>query len=274
MKISSTTSSSTTIVSAVKTASTTVSSKAIAVLKPPSTGPAFIPAKAPTPAPAPSPTPAPVVTRTPTPAATTVQNFEVDPRGESIFPSPGPIVDDRPTAIPPKTVEQVSSTPGIPLSEVIYSFPGVTKAVLADFEKTAQNFSQTSPQILNLIEYVVDGVFVGVLIVWKKFLNSTHYELFKKNLFREYANYERILFLDTVSLTAETDRFYQYVKDLGFVLNKSDIYIVLDTLVKDDRIYEYKIKANYLPSKVTEIDYDFILESKNLLQKVSVERCN
>src|SRR3990167_8045388 len=108
------------------------------------------------------------------------------------------------------------------------------------------NFVDLEPKILFITEYIVSDEYVGLLIVWEKYFNATHYEVFKRNVFGFKSNFERILFLDSNSLSEERAHYMDYINNvLGFSsVSESDVYVVLDTFVKQDRIYEYKSVQN------------------------------
>lgn len=138
------------------------------------------------------------------------------------------------------------------------------------FERAAKNFVNDEPELIFVAEYVVEDESVGSLLVWERYRDATHYEVFKKNLFSQSARYERILFLDNTSLDEEKERLLPYIKDtLGFTdMDEENIFIFLDHKVKDDRIYEYKVKATRVPQKVSEIDFDLCLESQGLMTNI------
>jgi hypothetical protein len=182
--------------------------------------------------------------------------------------APGPVIDTKPVPPIQDRIDVAPITPQqqlviIPLDKVVYTFPGVTKDTQPVFEKVSETFAKNRPAILNILQYIVEGQVLGVLIVWRKFQDATHYEIFKKNIFKDNPLYERILFLDAVSLRQETDRYIKYATDLGLPLDPMQVYIAFDPLVKEDRIYEYKVKASRLAASEKEIDYDFILQSRD-----------
>ncbi len=138
-----------------------------------------------------------------------------------------------------------------------------------NFERFAQKFVSTEPEILFTCEYIIDDELVGCLVVWEKFADATHYEVFKKNHFKEKSEFERVLFLDTISLSEERTHFDEYVNEtLGINLEPDQYFCMLDTSVKRDRVYEYKIVASRVPKNATEVDYDMIMEGKNKVNKV------
>lgn len=136
----------------------------------------------------------------------------------------------------------------------------------------SKNFINSEPKILFVSEYVIDGNQIGCLLVWEKLLNATHYEIFKRNIFNFDNQFERILFLDSNSLQEETKQYMDYINEIiGFSsLSDQDIFIILDTSIKLDRIYEYKIKASFVPTKASDVEYDSIMEGKNLLKKTDI----
>ncbi len=140
------------------------------------------------------------------------------------------------------------------------------------FERFAQEFVSSEPEILFTCEYFVEGEVIGCLLVWEKFADATHYEVFKQNIFRENTSFERILFLDTASLTEERVHFADYIKDtLGFNLDPSRYFVILDTSIKKDRVYEYKVTASRVPKNATEVDYDMIMEGKEKVKKLAID---
>jgi len=135
-----------------------------------------------------------------------------------------------------------------------------------------ERYLTEQPKIYFVTEYVVDGKFIGLLVAFERFLISTHYEIYKKNWFHANPAPERILFLTKAALEAETVYYVDYVKNtLGFnTLNENNVFIVLDTIIKKERIYEYDVRASFVPQAASEIDYSFILRSKNLMKQVDV----
>jgi hypothetical protein len=157
----------------------------------------------------------------------------------------------------------------------VFQVSGLDKADNPHFEKFSKNYINSEPELICVVEYFVDDKSVGALLVWEKFFDSTHYEVFKKNLFKEDANFERILFLDSQSLEEETKNYIDYLKNtVGLDLDENKVFVILDTVVKEDRIYEYKIRASRVPKRAAEVDYDFILESKQLTKQVVVDQNN
>ena len=177
----------------------------------------------------------------------------------------------------PTLLTELNPKPSI--KEVFYPAGHINSAnfqatVKPNFERFAKNYISDEPDILFTAEYIVEGKRAGILVVWEKYYDSTHYELFKRNVFKSAADFERILFLDTQSLEEERGHFIDYIRNtLGFTdINENNIYIFLDDLVKEDRIYEYKVSGARLPKSASEVDYDMILESKDLVNPVEVAR--
>ncbi len=138
------------------------------------------------------------------------------------------------------------------------------------FNETAKVFASNNPDILFVSEYFFDGVLLGSLIVFEKYLNATHYEIFKRNIFSKNTDFERILFIDADSLEKETKNFENYISSvLGIDLPKGTYYAILDTIIKEDRIYEYKMKAGFFPRNY-KFEYEPIFESRDLVHKVPV----
>ncbi len=140
------------------------------------------------------------------------------------------------------------------------------------FERFAEKYIKAEPEILFTCDYIVDDKLAGCLVVWEKFFDSTHYEVFKKNLFKEDADYERVLFIDTSSLEEERAHFIDYLHNtIGLNVKASDIYVMLDTVIKEDRVYEYKIVASRVPKNATEVDFDMILEGAEKVRSIAVD---
>jgi hypothetical protein len=140
------------------------------------------------------------------------------------------------------------------------------------FERRAKNFIENDPEILFVSEYIVNNNFAGGLVAWEKYLDATHYEIFKRNLFSRNSDFERVLFLDKNSLEEERNRLFVYVREvLGFTdLPEDEVFLFLDHRVKRDRIYEYRIRAARIPSGPADVDYDLALESKNLITTTTI----
>lgn len=153
--------------------------------------------------------------------------------------------------------------------------PNVTKFQNPEFERHSKKFMSSEPELLFVAEYIVDDKKIGSLLVWERFLDATHYEIFKKNLFQDKPAFERVLFLDAQSLEEETVNYIPYLKDtVGLDLEEDKVFVILDTIVKQDRIYKYKIKAARIPKSSNEVDYDAILEGKGLTKPVAVDQSN
>jgi hypothetical protein len=168
-----------------------------------------------------------------------------------------------------KKAEEI--TKGIDKFEFISDF-SAQKVVPVLGDSFAEKYSNLEPEMLFVAEYVVDDNNIGVLIVWEKLPGSTHYELFKKNVFQNDPKFERILFLDVKSIEEETSNYTEYLKDvIGVGIDENNICVVLDTSIKEDRIYEYKIRAARVPSVPREVEYEYIMKSKNLLKYVTID---
>lgn len=135
---------------------------------------------------------------------------------------------------------------------------------------TKDYYIDNEPEILFIVEYIVDGVLKGALIVWEKYYDSTHYSVMKKNLFQSQAEFERILFLSQADLKEESKYFLSYIKDiLGFKdIDEDNIFIMLDDKIKEDRVYEYQIIASQVPQKAEQIDYRLALRCNDLLNSI------
>jgi hypothetical protein len=157
------------------------------------------------------------------------------------------------------------------------------KEVIKAKSKVFMDFINNNANLLFTMEYQKeDGTFVGVLVAWEKYVSlgqtllldkkidisteATHYELFKRNVFSKFGEYDRIIFVDKESLKKETKYFISYVeKVLNKKINKDEIFIILDKSVKQDRIYDYKVKGAFVPKHYIEVYYDVILKGRNKL---------
>lgn len=152
-----------------------------------------------------------------------------------------------------------------------FNTPRVYKYRNEAFSNFSKNFAKNEPELLFVADYIIDDKNYGVLVAWEKFYDSTHYELFKKNTFKAGSSYQRILFLDAPSLAEETKHYMSYLRDtVGLDIDANKTYVILDTVVKEDRIYEYKIKASRVPQNVTEVAYESILESRGLSKNIVI----
>jgi len=147
--------------------------------------------------------------------------------------------------------------------------PTLSEFQRVGFESSPDFYTSNIPKLLFVVEYVVSGEFLGCLLVWKKYLDSTHYEIFKKNIFSKLSGgtqdseFNRVLFLSVKDLEKERSYYVDYIRQIGdFVINEDDILIFHDPHIKKDRIYQYKIVATKVPQKISEIDYNFILLHK------------
>lgn len=162
------------------------------------------------------------------------------------------------------------STPPIPASDSTTT-PSIFGETSNETFLKLKNFSEKRPNILFICDYVVAEQKIGALIVFEKYFDATHYEIFKDNKFDNDPNFERILFLNVEALKEETKRFLPYVRDiLGFELDETTCFIVLDDNIKIDRIYEYFIRAAFVPNDVKEIVHTSIMKSKHQLNTVEV----
>jgi hypothetical protein len=148
----------------------------------------------------------------------------------------------------------------------------VRKRIRHGFERRAKNFMNDEPEIVFVAEYIVEGEFLGALLVWEKYFDATHYEIFKRNVFSQDPEFDRILFLDKANLEEERARLIPYIKeDLGFEdINEEDFLIFFDHRAKEDRIYEYKVKATRVPIDAKDVDYDLAMESQDLLTTITI----
>ena len=139
--------------------------------------------------------------------------------------------------------------------------PSEKKIINENFEKIAKKFVGGNPDILFIADYIVENELLGSLLVIDRYFDATHYEFYKRNVFNKESKFERILFLDFENLEQETSKYMSYINDvLGFKeLQKSQIFVIFDHLVKKDRIYEYNVKAARVPKNVSEVDYYMLL---------------
>lgn len=154
----------------------------------------------------------------------------------------------------------------------IYDLTGIKKIDLLEYENFSQTYASNKPKILFIVDYIVNQKKIGNLIVFQKYKISSHYEIFKRNIFSEQNSFQRILFLGEADLQQETNRYTTYLKSfLGLEsLVNGSYYAVMDPLIKEDRIYEYKLLAARLPPTAREVDYDYILQSKKMLYNINV----
>jgi hypothetical protein len=155
----------------------------------------------------------------------------------------------------------------------VYSIAGISKTDQTQYEQFSADFARNRPKIIMVVDYIVNNVKIGNLILFHKYKTASHYEVFKKNLFAEISTFQRTLFLDSHSLAEETEKFETYIRDhIGMDnLTEGSYYAVMDSLIKEDRIYEYKICASVLPNNSREVDYDYILESKKLISAIPID---
>ena len=187
-------------------------------------------------------------------------------------------------------VNSVASSPGVS-SAVVASQPVQTTAAIVQekeklsketnfqiesklgFDRKSKNYINSEPTMLFVAEYIIDGTNHGALLVFERFFESTHYEIFKRNLFSEKSDFERVLFIDSKNLEKETKNYISYINDvLGFLAREDEIFIYHDDEIKDDRIYEYKVKAAFVPRSAEEVDYDSVLQSKDLLSVIDIDK--
>lgn len=123
-------------------------------------------------------------------------------------------------------------------------------------------YSGNGPKIMFVSEYIVNNEFKGVLVCWKKYSSSTHYAVWKKNFFSvDKTDFERVIVLSVQDLANETKNFIPYlVNNMGMTSLPDDLIVVLDTNVKKDRVYSYKIKASRVPASPKEVDYHHSLK--------------
>lgn len=153
----------------------------------------------------------------------------------------------------------------IPKDQLYFNVLGLSKYQNLAFDKYSKNFTENSPQIICCVEYFYNETSLGCLLIFERYLNATHYEIYKRNIFQADAKFQRILFLDYKSLEEETERLISYVNsNLKLNLKYEDVFIFYDHIMKEDRIYEYKVRAAQIPSNINEVDFDAILKSKNL----------
>ena len=174
----------------------------------------------------------------------------------------------------PSKIGQIVSSQGSIVDKVNNLLSFGAKALISETTENAlikrlDNFITNKPHILFTCDYIVEEKKIGCLIVFEHYSNASHYEIFKRNKFDNNPGFERILFLTAEALQEEAKKFMPYLKDvLGFDLNENSIFIILDDLVKIDRIYEYKIKATFVPQDAREVDYEIILRNKDQIKTI------
>ena len=149
--------------------------------------------------------------------------------------------------------------------------------ILTDRE-ASKTFYSHAPDMLFVSEYAPKGQFKGVLVAFENYYNATHYEVFKRNKMAVDSSWKRILVITSSDLANESLQYLPYVTSflaIPFQVPK-DGYIILDTDVILDRIYEYKIIATHYPGQAqpaagTELFlYDVMLRSHGLTRDVEV----
>jgi len=148
------------------------------------------------------------------------------------------------------------------------SIPNISDLVAKDY--ISEQYSENSPNILFISDYIVDGLNRGCLIVWQEYENSTHYHLYRKDLFEPHLeedgefSYKRILFATKKQLKNMTKYFIPYIKNtLGIKLSdENKIFAIVDKSPKIDKIYSYKLRASYLIDGYYNIDYFNLLKTK------------
>jgi hypothetical protein len=150
----------------------------------------------------------------------------------------------------------------------------IEKQTNSSFDRAMRNFISDAPEILFTCEYFVEDRFIGSLLCFEAYKDATHYEILKRNLFQSNSGFERILVLSKNYLVEETQHFLPYVVDiLGFKdIDRDNIFLILDTVVKQDRIYEYMISCAKVPADASFVDYDLIMQSQDLLTSRSISR--
>ncbi len=177
------------------------------------------------------------------------------------------VIDYSPSAIDTESLSQATE-------QVVKEY-GVPKGTANVYENVtsrrdyAEIFANGRPELIFVAEYAPQEEFIGTLLVWERYYTATHYEIYKRNITSASTSWSRILFIDKASLVTETGNFKPYIQDkLGLDINR-DYYAILDTGVKDDRIYEYKVVASYYPTSY-DIDLAAILQSKGLVTAVDI----
>lgn len=158
-----------------------------------------------------------------------------------------------------------------PASLYYNSKEGSVKKVVA--ENYGEIYNTGSPKILFVCEYITDKGYEGNLLVWKKFPGAVEYQIFKKNVFKDKAYFEEIKLADLPFCEEEKLKYADYLVSIGMSgLNFGDIYVFLDSHIKEDRIYEYSLKARRYPTTIDEVSYvDAVVNSKKMLTKTVVD---
>lgn len=159
-------------------------------------------------------------------------------------------------------VDSLNGAPDLSQALAIIPAPG-------HYERFSQGFVEGEPKMLFAIDYFVDGEFKGILLVWKKYFDATHYEVYKRNIFSKLTQgdkepkFSRVLFLAEEQLIIERSKYIDYIMKIdGIQLKESELFIFHDPHITEDRIYQYKVRAARVPRKVDEVDYDYTLLSQ------------
>lgn len=139
------------------------------------------------------------------------------------------------------------------------------KVILEQSKTKFEQFFSNQPKILFSCDYIVDEKLIGALFVFRRYSDATHYEIYKRNKFDNNPKFERILFLNNISLDSETTKFLPYLSASGFSFNENNMFIILDDNVKKDRIYEYFVRAALVPEKIEDFSPSEILKSKEMV---------
>jgi hypothetical protein len=149
-----------------------------------------------------------------------------------------------------------------PKENYAYSVQGISKFNDVVFDNKSKTFINNEPKIMFVAEaHFRSNIRSGVILVWEAYKDATHYEVYKRNTFVENSQFERILFIDTKFLIEETQHYAKYLRQFcGIHIRPTEHFAIFDPLIKDDRVYEYKVRAVYVPHGVKEVDFGTTLQ--------------
>src|SRR3990167_2177679 len=168
-----------------------------------------------------------------------------------------------------KTLEDLTGNDNVEVQQLL-SRLGMKSFLTAAPQSKFEQFFNNQAKIFFVCDYIINEEFIGVLLVFQRYPEATHYEIFKKNKFDNEPKFERILFLDSHSLAEETNRFLFYLESAGLSFNENAVFAILDDNVKVDRIYEFFIRAVFVPTKVEAFDIDANMRSKNQVETLNI----
>ncbi len=176
------------------------------------------------------------------------------------------IIDLFPTATDANNAIRNAASKPIPAQLVI---PQASGSVVTD-RTSGYKFSSGIPDMFFVAEYFTPQKgFSGVIVAWENYYGATHYSVYKRAKLTATADWKRILVLDSTTLQKETAQFLPYVNSrLKIPMKPEQGYCIMDSDVRFDNIYEYKVVAGFFPSSEN-FKYDVILNSKALTRNVA-----